>query len=626
MKLDLSKFKKIKSDKHTTTLQHEDGHKFVVAHSALPPKMRGELVRMPAHMADGEDVPAQDTSADSSPSDSSADSSQSDSSSAELQGNQGQPQPQAPVNINIGTPQPAQAQQQPPQQPNQTPPSQAPVDPGLARKRQLYNMRVGTNYPATDPMGNPDPTAQLARSFDNNGAAPEQFDSASWNQAEQDYNSEQQRKLADNQNQIKSVAAENAVRQRAGVPPMPVPPGAQPDVPPPPPGVPQPPAVAGQGGAGGQDIFGNEAMSKAYSQGVGEQKAGIMGEAKAQAALGAAQANMLGKQISQQQQIANNYQKHYDELDTERKNALQDLQNQHIDPSHYLNSMGTGQKIRTAIGLILGGIGGAMTHGQNPALSMLQRQIDNDIEAQKAEMNKKANLLSANMRQFGNLRDATDMTRVMQSDIVSNQLKQAAAQAQDPIAKSRALQAAGALDMQTAPIMSQIAMRRSLLSGMEQGQVDPSMVIRAVVPPGQQDAANKQLQEAQNVIRARDNLLGSFDKLTQVNTVGNRIFSPLQTSKQASAIRDPLIAALSKETAGRFTEQDAQMVGALFPAPGDSPQTIATKRNQMNKLISEKMNFPLLNGYGIHPERMGRFGGGGEQKIQMGAPVVANNR
>jgi len=53
----------------------------------------------------------------------------------------------------------------------------------------------------------------------------------------------------------------------------------------------------------------------------------------------------------------------------------------------------------------------------------LNRQIDRDIDAQKATLGRKESLLSANMRQFGNLHDATQMTKVMQTDIVSNQLK-----------------------------------------------------------------------------------------------------------------------------------------------------------------------------------------------------------
>jgi len=53
MKLNLSKFKKVKSDKDFTTLRHEDGHEMKIRHSALSPKLRGELHKMPGQMNSG---------------------------------------------------------------------------------------------------------------------------------------------------------------------------------------------------------------------------------------------------------------------------------------------------------------------------------------------------------------------------------------------------------------------------------------------------------------------------------------------------------------------------------------------------------------------------------------------
>lgn len=49
--LDLSKFSKVSSDKHTTTLKHDKGHTIKLAHGALEPKLRKQLESLP--MADG---------------------------------------------------------------------------------------------------------------------------------------------------------------------------------------------------------------------------------------------------------------------------------------------------------------------------------------------------------------------------------------------------------------------------------------------------------------------------------------------------------------------------------------------------------------------------------------------
>lgn len=92
--LDLSKLKKISSDKNTTTFSHGDGHEVKIVHSKLSPKFREEIEKLPIHgkqvhkMAEGGEPAPQPT--ENQDSDNSQDS--------------------KPVNININTqPQGAQA-------------------------------------------------------------------------------------------------------------------------------------------------------------------------------------------------------------------------------------------------------------------------------------------------------------------------------------------------------------------------------------------------------------------------------------------------------------------------------------------------------------------------------------
>lgn len=50
--IDLSKFKKSSSDEKSTTLVHEDGHEFKIAHRALTPKMKSELSKLKENYSD----------------------------------------------------------------------------------------------------------------------------------------------------------------------------------------------------------------------------------------------------------------------------------------------------------------------------------------------------------------------------------------------------------------------------------------------------------------------------------------------------------------------------------------------------------------------------------------------
>lgn len=381
------------------------------------------------------------------------------------------------------------------------------------------------------------------------------------------------------------------------------------------------PASAGAAKPEAADPYGTTAYQNAYMAGLNSEKAGLALEAKAAETQGKAQAELLGKQQAIQAQQASEYQRHYQALDSERQALLKDIQDKHIDPNRFVANLDTGSRIATAIGLIASGMGAGMAHQENAAVNFLHKQIDNDIKAQQAELGKKENLLSANMRQFGNMRDAMDMTRVMQSDILANQLKMEAAKQMGPMAKANLLKAAGELEMKSAPVLSQIAMRKTLMSGMSKGQVAPEAVIRMVVPEHEQAAATKELKEAQGAYRAKDNVLSAFDKAAQLNTVGNKLTSPLQTKRQVAALVQPIIAGLSKETAGRFTEQDAHMLATLFPEAMDDDGTRDLKRAQVVKLITEKLHFPELKKWGIDLSTSGRYDNTGRSRIPEGKPV-----
>jgi len=368
------------------------------------------------------------------------------------------------------------------------------------------------------------------------------------------------------------------------------------------------------------DPYGFNAHEAAYNQGLESEKKGLQQASSAEAAVGQAQARLLGTQQAIQATQATEFQTYIKVLNTERESLMADIKNQHIDPNRFVNNMSTSSKISTALGLIASGMGSAMAHQENLAAKFLTQQIDNDINAQKSELGKKENLLSANLRQFGNMRDAMDMTRVMQSDILGNQLKQAAAQQQSPMAKANLLKALGQLEIQSAPIVSQMAMRKTLLSGASKGQIAPESVIRMVVPEHEQAGATKELKEAQTSYKARDNVLSAFDKIAEINTLSNRALSPFQSTRQIAALRDPVVASLSKETAGRFTEQDAHMLATLFPQAGDTPETLIMKRGQTNKLINEKLNFPALKKWGIDLSSTGRYDSVGNLKIVKSAP------
>jgi hypothetical protein len=336
-----------------------------------------------------------------------------------------------------------------------------------------------------------------------------------------------------------------------------------------------------------------------------KQVAGITGEAQAQAAQAQAQSNALKAKATAALDLKTKYQNHFDELDKERKSLQDDILNQRINPNHYMSSLNTGHRIATGIGLFLGGMGSGLTHSPNQALEFLNKNIDRDIQAQQTELGKKETLLSANLKQFGNLHDATEMTRVMMNDASAAQLQRAALSSQSPLVKARAQQMLGQLEMQSAPIIQQMAMRKTLMSitsGNQPGglgQQDPAQFVPYVVPNEHQAKVFGEIEAAQNTKHMSGDIMNAFDQATEENTVLKTGAGLVRTPASVYALHQALQPTF-KDLEG--TVRQAAMDNTfknVTPAPGDSQHTIDTKRAALAEYLKSKASAPTAKGYGI---------------------------
>lgn len=191
---------------------------------------------------------------------------------------------------------------------------------------------------------------------------------------------------------------------------------------------------------------------------------GVAGEAKALGEQGNAEAKIQDEQIKAQQEMIGAYKEKSELAMAEINHVMEDYRKQHINPKHYMESMSSGQKVMTAIGLILSGFGGDGTAG-----NFLEKQVDRDIAAQEKELGKTENLLSFNLKQYGNMNDAMTMTQAMQKGLYAAKLEQAASLSKDPIAKARALQAAAKFRAEMAPNIEKFAQSQALRGVLSSG-------------------------------------------------------------------------------------------------------------------------------------------------------------
>jgi len=121
--------------------------------------------------------------------------------------------------------------------------------------------------------------------------------------------------------------------------------------------------------------------------------------------------------IAQQQQenadtVANRQNQTVADMKQHTDDFARWIQGNQINPRAYQESMESGQKTATALGLFLGGLGG----GGNPALDFLNKQIDRDIQAQKDRGEQAKTVFNAYQTLYGDENVSTALTKVSMND------------------------------------------------------------------------------------------------------------------------------------------------------------------------------------------------------------------
>lgn len=338
---------------------------------------------------------------------------------------------------------------------------------------------------------------------------------------------------------------------------------------------------------------------KQYEGAFGQQEAGIRAQAKAEGELGRHEAEAQAADQSMKLLIKQNHEDQYNQLNDEITKSIRDIDAGHIDPDHYLNSKSDFGKVKTAIGLILGGIGSGMTGGPNAALQFLNARIDRDLLAQRLNLGKKETVLGGYLKQMGNLNDATKMTWAFYNDLYTSELKKQAALMRDPIAQAQAKQLIGEREQQKAQVLGPLAFQRALMGTMQSGQIDPAAAVRmygqmGIITPKQTEDATKEIGKAQQIEQMRANMLDSFHHIHQ--QILNGAFSPNDTDSAKKAFAG----ALQHVSEGRYNQEAAENIAdSLLPGKTDAESTVSNKLNRLNKFFDAFREEPTLQSIGM---------------------------
>jgi len=198
---------------------------------------------------------------------------------------------------------------------------------------------------------------------------------------------------------------------------------------------------------------------------------------------------------------------------------VQEYQGIKIDPNRIWHNASTGDKIQAGVAMLLGIVGQAMAGGENQAMTAIDKAINMDIDAQKANMDKAgknvdvARTMYADMRQkFGDDRIAREAMREMAFNKIASDAQARADSAQSPIIKARAEQIIAAAQSKAAD--AQLARNKVVV----ETQKKTAPMVRGVSKPGDRVLNEKENEPLVNrglVIKQLTKLDGMIEKLDE---------------------------------------------------------------------------------------------------------------
>lgn len=314
------------------------------------------------------------------------------------------------------------------------------------------------------------------------------------------------------------------------------------------------------------------------------------------------QAEVGAMQAQGEERVAREREQAAQQLQRQQQDILKSLMSQHeefkkaaldntISPDRYLENMSTPGKIATIAGLIAGGLGAAGTDGKNLAAEALNKQIERDIDAQKANIDQKNNLLKFNLEVTKNMQDAITLTRLQLEDIYSSKLQQVAAQSKGPMARAKVEEAIGQLKQTKAEQLGGVMQRLAMRQGLQSGAVQPEQAIDIVVPEG----SRKEAREHLSAIRAVDDGLNMLNqKFADAKELGTAeiLLDPRGTGRSKLDLINASIEAAVRSAhkgQGAFTDQDAAALITPYQIKAtDTKQQIEIKRRGLQESLAKQ--------------------------------------
>lgn len=318
-------------------------------------------------------------------------------------------------------------------------------------------------------------------------------------------------------------------------------------------------------------------------------------------------ANAQKQYMALEQERNAKYQERMLQYQTQNDQLTKDVLDKKINPEQYWENH---SRVGAALAVLVSGLGAGLQHSTtNQAWQVIQNGIDKSIDAQKAELGKKENLLSNNLRVQGNLTQAENATRLQTGAMLQGKLAQIAAETGDPMIIGNAKAKIAEMKMSQMPMQQQLAQyqtqmaMRERLSKMNTSQMDPAQLVPYVVANDRQPKVYEEIKDLQNINRIAKPSLQAFDQAAQevrpatgldktsLTSIIPGMESPGQKAWRGMAnttVKD--VEGTARQAAFKSLEDNFK------PQFGDSDETILSKRNGWINYLQSHASAPTAMG------------------------------
>lgn len=350
-------------------------------------------------------------------------------------------------------------------------------------------------------------------------------------------------------------------------------------------------------------------------------------DASAQAAL--EQQKIYEEQVREIQLNEIARQKQEQAVQGELDKLKNDVATQKIDPTRVWSNMSTGNKVMAAISVFLGGVAGGMQGTDNKALGIINRAIDQDIDAQKSELGKKQNLLAINLQKYRNIQDAAAATKAQLMAVTQAQVQATAAKAGSQQAMAAAQMFQGQTELEMGKLKMQLA-----ASQMTQGKLlDPRGMSAQDAMKMNQDIQDKLVQlpngnyypafNKESAAKVRDVQTEMYNALSTIKQAKNFMeqgstYPFTERNSKAETITQSLLAQAKSPALlnlGALTNADLKLIDPLIPDVGSFFQEKnKAKLDNLEAMLTSKLNayysayLPGLNPAGRQTREQSIFG------------------